>query len=359
MPSRFLITLVSIVGALCLPAAASAATVEYDTPGPTPQEAPRGQPTAPDPGPTIAGSPQVDGVLSGSRGTWADDPKPTSEWLRCDVGHSTCETTGDTDLSYTVGPADVGLVIKLRVVGRRRGPLDTTVGTRTVDAQSATITARPEGGSLTPPVNVSPPKITGTLRQGSKLTALPGQWTGSAPITFSYGWFACAARACRSVSTSRTYVPTAADIGQRLVLSVLGRNAAGSGTKTATSRPVPASMTRLAPFPRLVIGGRVAGSTTSISSFEIIRVPRGSTVSTACTGKGCPYRKSKLKTRKSTTVRLPKLERPLRAGLMIVVTVRNGNKIGKYTRLRTRSGAAPSRVDRCVLPGSSKPVACS
>ena len=33
-------------------------------------------------------------------------------------------------------------------------------------------------------------------------------------------------------------------------------------------------------------------------------------------------------------------------------------KIGKYTRVRTRRGKAPVRIDRCLMPGKTKPVRC-
>ena len=61
----------------------------------------------------------------------------------------------------------------------------------------------------------------------------------------------------------------------------------------------------------------------------------------------------------SRDVRIAPLQRRLRAGTVIVITVRKGNTVGKYIRLRFRGGSAPARVDRCVVPKSSKPVSCS
>jgi hypothetical protein len=57
-------------------------------------------------------------------------------------------------------------------------------------------------------------------------------------------------------------------------------------------------------------------------------------------------------------VRVRRLERLLRPGVRIEVFVTKANVIGKYTRFRIRRGKPPARVDRCVRPGSSRPVRC-
>jgi concanavalin A-like lectin/glucanase superfamily protein/matrixin len=46
-----------------------------------------------------------------------------------------------------------------------------------------------------PPVNSSPPSISGTLAAGQTLTADPGTWTGDQPISYSYQWQRCSYRA--------------------------------------------------------------------------------------------------------------------------------------------------------------------
>lgn len=360
LPRTLAATALTLALAGSLPGVASGATVPYDAPDDTGTR----PPGAPSRNPSVSGVPQPGGVLTGDRGTWSSDVTLTSEWLRCSVAASSCQTTGDTDLSYTATAADSGLVIVLRVTATRRFPLTgSPLGTRTEDAQSAQIAGAPDPAApLAAPRNVIAPTILGTVQEGRVLSGSPGQWTGAAPIRFDYGWFACTARDCKSVSTTRLYTPGRAEVGKKLILSVLGINAAGSSSRTVTTGAIVkkrAALRQLSPFPRLVVGGRVAKAVTTVSSFRLIRVPRGSTVSLACSGRGCPFRKQKVKTRKSTTVRVAKLERRLRAGMVIVVTVRRGATLGKYTRLRIRNGSTPSRVDRCVRPGSSKPVGCT
>ena len=154
-------------------------------------------------------------------------------------------------------------------------------------------------------------------------------------------------------------------MGRRLVVSVYGHNPVGS-TKVEVStgvvaRPVASSnLTRLSPFPTLLVDGRVAGALTSISTLRLRRVPGGSTINIRCAGRGCPFRRSRVKVRsgQSRTVALRRLQRRMRAGTVVVITVRKGNTLGKYIRLRFRRGLAPARTDRCVAPNSSKPLKC-
>jgi hypothetical protein len=52
------------------------------------------------------------------------------------------------------------------------------------------------------PVATSPPTISGVLQEDETLTALPGTWNGSQPITFAYQWQRCDASgaACTDVA---------------------------------------------------------------------------------------------------------------------------------------------------------------
>jgi hypothetical protein len=50
--------------------------------------------------------------------------------------------------------------------------------------------------------------------------------------------------------------------------------------------------------------------------------------------------------------------RLLRPGTVLRLYVTRGNAVGKFTRFRIRRSKAPSRADLCLVPGSSRPVAC-
>ena len=58
-------------------------------------------------------------------------------------------------------------------------------------AVGATLSAGAEARSQAAPANVSPPAVSGTAVTGETLTASPGSWTGTAPLTFTYAWQRC------------------------------------------------------------------------------------------------------------------------------------------------------------------------
>jgi hypothetical protein len=54
----------------------------------------------------------------------------------------------------------------------------------------------------------------------------------------------------------------------------------------------------------------------------------------------------------SGRLRLKRLERTLQAGAHIVVTIAKPGFVTKQIVLNIRQGKAPSRTERCVIPGS-------
>ncbi len=90
-----------------------------------------------------------------------------------------------------------------------------------------------------PPGNTSPPTISGSAAPGLTLTASPGTWRGTPPLTYAYQWQRCDAAGanCASIAgaTQQAYTVVPADSAQRLIVVVTARNAAGSAS--ATSEP--------------------------------------------------------------------------------------------------------------------------
>jgi hypothetical protein len=95
------------------------------------------------------------------------------------------------------------------------------------------------GAAATAPKNTSLPTISGTAQQGKTLTADPGNWTGTQPITFSYQWRRCdsSGGSCANIigATTKTHAVTSVDTGNTLRVHVRATNSAGTGA--ATSAP--------------------------------------------------------------------------------------------------------------------------
>ena len=50
--------------------------------------------------------------------------------------------------------------------------------------------------------------------------------------------------------------------------------------------------------------------------------------------------------------------RLLRPGAIVKVRISQADTIGKFTRFRIRRGKVPRRTDRCLMPGSTRPIQC-
>jgi hypothetical protein len=91
--------------------------------------------------------------------------------------------------------------------------------------------------------NTVAPTVVGTPQQGQALTADPGHWAGG-PGAFAYQWNRCAAAGtpCAPIAgaTAQTYVPTAADSGSRISVTVTASNSISQSSATSVpGNPVP------------------------------------------------------------------------------------------------------------------------
>src|SRR4051812_49010908 len=70
------------------------------------------------------------------------------------------------------------------------------------------------------PANSAPPTISGTARDGDRLTAEEGSWTGDDPKTFTYQWQRCDVNGLNCIdlaaATGVTYAVQMPDVGNRL-----------------------------------------------------------------------------------------------------------------------------------------------
>lgn len=84
------------------------------------------------------------------------------------------------------------------------------------------------------PVASTPPTIVGAAQSGKRVTAVPGEWSGGKPLTFSFQWQRCDASGLNCVpipgATTNTYLPTTDDLGHALTVGVTAQAAAGIAT---------------------------------------------------------------------------------------------------------------------------------
>jgi hypothetical protein len=83
------------------------------------------------------------------------------------------------------------------------------------------------------------PASGGVAHDGEALSADPGAWHATGPLTYTYQWQQCDANGanCHDIAgaTGSTYTPSAADIGGTVRVVVTATNEAGSSTPTASA----------------------------------------------------------------------------------------------------------------------------
>jgi hypothetical protein len=119
----------------------------------------------------------------------------------------------------------------------------------------------------------------------------------------------------------------------------------------------PAAWPRLRTMVRLGVEWR--GVRSKVVRLELTDVVRGSTVTIACKGRGCPFASRRLRAARNGKLRLNNLfkRRRLAAGTRIQIAVRHPQAIGPFVTYVTRVRAIPSRSERCLVPGVARPRA--
>jgi PKD repeat protein len=141
-----------------------------------------------------------------------------------------------------------------------------------------------------------------------------------------------------------------------------GVSATAAGGVTVRPMPPPPPT----PPPQLIQGvvvrikGSVAGKYTKVKRL-VVRAPRGANVVVRCVGKSCPKPKKGGQASRVSVgrqLRFKQLERRMRSGTRIIVQVSRAGFVGRVTRFRMRTRAAPKRMDLCLPPGATKGTAC-
>jgi hypothetical protein len=261
--------------------------------------------------------------------------------------------------------------------------------------------AAQQGGSG--PRITRPPALSASSQVGQRLDATGATWTGRPPVRASWVWLRCdddSLWSCEFINApdQPSYTLTAADVGKRLrvLLIVSDRDDRAYSWSSATpvisapappappappAVPVPApppvtapapatpdlvpdttspAAKLMSPAPLVRIQGFLTPGGAMITRLTV-RAPRGVTISVRCFGRGCERRaltRAAAVVRRAKVTRLKSFEGRVRAGTRFVIRVTKPGAIGKHTVIRIRRGKQPARRDRCLYPGSRKPVAC-
>jgi hypothetical protein len=246
--------------------------------------------------PTISGDPSPGSELTAS-GDWTPAGATAGyDWLRCDrLGDDCTPIAGSCDRHYTVRDSDLGHTLRVRLTVVEPGQTPASERSDPTAVVAAKPYGVPAGGDLGETCVVATP-------------------TGPGQGTFTSG------------------VP------------------AGPGT---TPAPDP-SLKLIDPFPVVRISGRFTRTGTKLTRVTV-NAPRGARIRLDCKGRSCPYHRKAIAVK---LVRVLALQRTYRPGATIEIRVTQPRKVGKYTRVTTRRGKAPVRIDRCLPPGSTRPVRC-
>jgi hypothetical protein len=173
--------------------------------------------------PPLGGDPIVATPLAVQAATWSATPTTsTYAWLRCNANGRACAPiAGQTQATYTLTADDTGHTLVAAVTASAGGAKQTVLTLR-----SAVVRTAPG------PVLTTAPVVTGTLQQGTKLTASAGTWSSGGTIAYAYQWYRCDPNGahCSSIhgSTRSTYTTVAKDVGQTIGLTVRATDATGT-----------------------------------------------------------------------------------------------------------------------------------
>ena len=162
-------------------------------------------------------------VLNGNKGEWSSTTPISyyTTWQRCDTNAQACQKIANVEnkATYTVVGADAGHTIRFYVTASNKD------GKTTAHSNATSVVPNGPGA----PAETAPPKIKGEAVVGKTLTATTGSWTGTQPISYTFKWQSCtSSTSCANNGASgNTYDVASADVGKRIRVKVLAKNADG------------------------------------------------------------------------------------------------------------------------------------
>ncbi|MFN8136436.1 MAG: hypothetical protein U0R79_02505 [Propionicimonas sp.] len=161
----------------------------------------------PAPVPTLdATSAVVDTPITATTGVWGPDPVTLSfQWYKVNSKGTSSAIKGATSTTFTPTGAEVGYKLKLKVTGTKPG--------YTTKGVYSALTGKVATANFT---SVADPTVTGSVKVGMPLTAVPGASDPAA--SYSYQWY----RGTSTISgaTAATYRATSTDLGKQIRVRV-------------------------------------------------------------------------------------------------------------------------------------------
>jgi hypothetical protein len=160
--------------------------------------------------PTASGTPRVGSTLTCSPGTWSGQPAPTFAYRWLLAGSP---ISGAIASVYTVTSEDAGLSVACEVTASNHE------GSRSAISAPVHIPGAP-------PLEVDPPRVSGSPSVGEALSCLRGVWTGTPPPAFSYQWLRDGTAIANATGT--VYTVELGDEGHVLACEVTATNSEGT-----------------------------------------------------------------------------------------------------------------------------------
>jgi hypothetical protein len=197
---------------------------------------PRPHPPKNEERPSLATFAEDGRVLTADNGKWSSTTPITFhyEWQLCGKGTGCAAIAGAEEQTYRVQTADIGGQLRVIVTATNEA------GSKT---EKSNKTAKVVPGS---PLMLAGPTISGTVLPEETLTANPGTWVGTPPITFSYQWESCSpvTSDCTNIAgaTEPTYKIPPTEAGDGYVVKVKAVNPYGEAEERSPEvKPTPAT----------------------------------------------------------------------------------------------------------------------
>jgi hypothetical protein len=328
---------------------------------------------APEP-PSEISSPASVRVTAGALATFTAGarggvPTPQVQWqVSTDFGSTWTNDTGDTGntsdfLNVVTSASENGYEYRA-LFANNVGSSPSAAATLIVESPPPPPQQSNPSTTSSPPADTTPPTASFTwfpaFPHVGEVVSLASSSTDLASALTAFGWdltgngpFAGGA------SVQTTSFSTAGNHVVRLQVT----DAAGLSGVVAETIPVSSAHVLMQPFPIV----RIAGSDTPFGvrlSLLSAQAPVGARITLTCRGGGCPL-KQEIRVVASAHSKagavvfvFKRFERTLRAGIVLQIRVWKPGQIGKYTSFTVRRGKLPVRVDTCLDPTTSKPIAC-